>query len=374
MSPQYSAMNLLRTLVFGGASLLLGLAVISWLDDPNGESIPATLQAQTTAVSVGQNCQLLEIFVRPGDQVTPNQPLLRLGDDRLETQRASKERELDELKSELSRAEAAAAVELAWRRREIEKDIFDTQQQASSYKQEQLHHQVAQIAWEEHLRNASRWAGDSADDLQVLPLTFSESATDTGRLLAVLKEDAAAAAAEALGTKIGLCEQRLISLNKMAAELDQKVRISAGVEVAKTRLLRAEAELEAISSRLAALTVVSPGYGTVGNIQLQPGDRLNAGDVVLELLDEAQLSLTAQLPSALAGSVAQGQQLTVLFPGEQRRAGRIATLPPQTLSSPIAGPGDSHLALRIQPAGKLWPKLPIGTQVSVVVPRSAKVL
>jgi len=359
-------MNGLRLTLFGGAGLLLGMAVISWLDDPQGQVLPAILQAKTTVVTAGHECRLLEIYVEPGQQVTPNQPLVRLSDERLEAQRAQQARELTVLKAELQRAEAAADVELTWRRRELEGEIFETQQQASRLQQERLHHQVEQLAWEEHLQGF----GTASDRLAVRPITLTEGPPDAARLLAVLKEDAAATAAESLSNRLVLCDQRLSALKQVALELDQKVRISVGVDVAKTHVARAESELAALDARLAALTVVSPGYGTVGVLQPQPGDLLKPGDVVLELLDEAQLSLTAQVPSSVAGRLAQGQQLTVMFPGESPRSGRVTTLPPQTMTAHADETRDTRVACRILPAGKLWPKQPIGTRVMVCVPRS----
>lgn len=361
--------NGIRVVVFGSAGLLFGMAVVGWFEHQQAASVPAVLQAKTTAVTVGQPCRLMELFVAAGEKVSPGQPLIRLGDERLEAQRAAKARELVELRSELLRAEAAADVELSWRRREIEGEIYETQQQAAKLMQERLHHQVEQLAWEEHLQGLASWSGRVTDKIRILPLSLSDAPPDPGHLLAVLKEDAAATAAESLSTRLELCEKRLSALNQVSEELNSKVRVSAGVDVAKTRVTRAEEELALLDGRLLELTIASPGFGTVGVLQQQPGDLLQAGDVVLELLDEDQLSLTAMVPSSLVGQLNAGQNVELMFPGTLRRSGRVATLPPQTTGKTASDTEDTQLSLQIQPAGKLWPKLPMGTRVAVMLPK-----
>src|SRR5581483_9110428 len=114
-----------RVLVFCASAWLFGTAMSAWLSKPAENTIPATLQAKTTTVTVSHPARLAELFVTVGARVTPNTPLFRLSDERLASRIAAKRREIVELTAEVQRVEAAAEVDLAWRRRELQRDAFD---------------------------------------------------------------------------------------------------------------------------------------------------------------------------------------------------------------------------------------------------------
>ncbi len=360
---------LARLMIFGGGALCLGFAVTGWLDSRRGDSVSAVLAAKTTAVTAGRDCRLVETFVESGNAVTIGQPLLRFVDDRLDARMASKERERSEAVVELQRVEALAEVEISWRRRELQGEIYQTQLQVTQLQQQRLSRQVEQIAWQEHLQELVDWTGDAASELLVQPVTMSRSRPDAHRLQALLKEDAAASALETLDKQLELSEARLKELAQLTTELDQKVRVSVGVDVARARRDRVDAELSALEQQRAALTIWSTGHGTVGLWHKQPGDRVAAGDVVVELLDEAQLSLVAQVSSDAVGRIAPGQKLTLVFPGKACRDGIVGAIPPQA-SAAGSATVDAQLPLQIRPSGKLWPKLPIGSRVQVLLPQS----
>lgn len=363
------SLHLARLAVCGGAALCLGVAVTGWLDGRRGESVSAVLAAKTTAVTAGRDCRLAEVFAESGAAVAAGQPLLRFVDERLDGRMASKGRERSEAAVELQRVEALAEVEIAWRRRELQGEIYQTQLQVTQLQQQRLSRQVEQIAWQEHLQEWVDWAGDGPSELLIQPVTLSRSQPDAQRLQALLKEDAAASALETLDKQLELSEARLKELSQLTTELDQKVRVSVGVDVARARRDRVDAELAALEEQRAALTICSTGHGTVGLWHKQPGDRVAAGEVVVELLDEAQLSLVAQVSSDVVGRIAAGQKLMLVFPGKDRRDGVVGAIPPQA-SAVGSATEDAQLPLQIRPSGKLWPKLPIGSRVQVLLPQS----
>ena len=356
-----------RLFVFGGGAWLLGLALSHWLGHPAANAVPGTLQSKTISVVSARSAQLSELFVKPGQKVEPEAPLFRLADDRLASRIAAKRREIVELKAELQRVEAAADVDWEWRRRELQNEAFETQLKAAEYLQARVHHQVEQIAWKEQLTGLDWWLGDIDSDGAVQPIAFAVEAPNPARLQALLKADEAAGSLESNAAQLSLCERKLTELVELEAKLADKVRISTGVDVAKARLQRAEDELKALDDQDQALTIRSPGYGTVGSLTAQPGDLLDSGYCVIELLDDDQRYLLASVPSATIERFHIGAKVTVRFPSEQQFEGTIAEVPPQAQLADAEQ--DATIPVRIVPSGKLWPKLPIGSRVSVEVPR-----
>lgn len=362
-------MQVARIIALGAAAVCLGVYAGERLQSPNRDRIPATLHAATSEIVAGRDCVLAEVFVETGATVTPDTPLLRFLDPRLEGAIAAKERELSEATAELQQREASAAVELSWRRRELLRETYETQQEIARLEHEHLSRKVEQIAWKEHLSETEVWTGGDASEIRLQPITMSRLRPDATRLQALLKEDAAAAAAEALQKQLSRAQQRLEELARLADGLESVVRVSSGVEVAAARKSRCEAELTALQEQQAALTIRSSSYGTVGLWHRQPGSPVRTGDVVVELLDEAQLSLIAHVPSQQIGRLAEGQKIEVEFADRLVRYGTVAAIPPQ-VARPVDAPQDPSLPVKIQPTGRLWPKLPIGSRVYLKLPRA----
>ncbi len=360
-------LNLVRVLVFGGAALCLGVAVAETWGHRAAETLPAQLEVRRTAIVAGYDCQLAEVLARSGQRVEPGTPLLRFTDEKLDARLQAKRRELSAAIAEGERAAAAAEVELTWRRRELQREIYQTEQESTRLEQERLSRQVEQIAWNEHLQQVDHWLERATEEVSLRPVALPSAKPDTARLQALLKEDAAAAAAESLQKQLTRIDARLKELNGLDAALENKVRVAAGVEVAHQRQTQIEAELAALEAQQASLTIQSTTCGLVGVWARQPGDHLAAGELVVELLDDAQVSLAAALPSRSLGKIQSGQTVELLFPGDLRLKGVVGDLPPQVTTTSTSAE-DSSLSVRISPTGKLWPKLPVGTRVSVVVP------
>lgn len=362
-------MQVARILVLGAAAVCLGVCAGERLRSPNRDQIPATLHAATSEIVAGRDCVLAEVFVATGDLVAPETPLLRFSDPLLDAAIAAKDRELAEATVELQQREASAAVELSWRRRDLLRETYETQQELARLEHEHLSRKVEQIAWKEHLSESEVWTGGDSSEIRLQPITLSRPRPDASRLQALLKEDAAAAAAEALQKQVTRAMQRLEELARISDGLEPVVRVSAGVDVATARKSLCEAELATLHAQQAALMIRSSGYGTVGLWHRQPGSPVRTGDVVVELLDEAQLSLIAHVPSQQIGRLVEGQKIEVEFADRVVRHGTVTSIPPQVARS-VDAPLDPCLPVKIQPTGRLWPKLPIGSRVHLKLPRA----
>ena len=78
----------------------------------------------------------------------------------------------------------------------------------------------------------------------------------------------------------------------------------------------------------------------------------------------AALYVVAQIPSGPASQLRHGVKVTLIFPSNDRRLGIITEIPPQTTT----GGRESVVSVKIEPAGKLWPKLAIGSNAKVLLP------
>ena len=351
--------------------LLIGLAIsagsgtVCLLDQFAVQSFPASIEAHRTLMTISRAASVKEITAKVGQAISTGDPLFQLVDAQLEDRLASKRREIAEVEAELSRAKATAEVEIAWRRRGIQTEVFEIQLKVAALSQERLNKQVEQIAWKERL---------SAPEPTIVPtlangsqpfrsVTFDLQIPDDRRLQTMLREDAAAAAAEALETQIALCEQRLKDLATFEKSLEAKIVASSGVEVFEARLNGEKQVLAAIEAQLKELTTSSPSHGTVADVKFQAGDRVPGGSTIMEILDEQQTHVVAQIPSDKASTVHPGTKVTLVFPMNERRTGVVASLPPQTVSA--VGKTEAMLPVKIEQTGKLWPKLAIGSRVSV---------
>jgi len=363
--------SLRRLMILGAASLAAGIGVAKWLDERGSISYGGSLQSLTTSIAAERTARVHEMLIIPGQRVCPGDKLLQLTDDRLAAQIIDKQRELVELDANLKRAQAQAEVEIEWRRRELNSEIFQTQMKVSTVTQERTSRQVEQLAWQDQLKSlqSERVGPDLADAvLPVRSVIVDSPFSDERRLQAILKEDAAAAAAEALSAQLVLCEQQLDRLRKVDKDLPEKVRISAGVDVAETRVKRTRDELASLETQREALTVVSPAHGIIGTIHHRPGDLVNAGDPIVELLDDERRHLIAYIPSSAATALRPGTRVDLVFPGRQDRIGLVAVIPPHAIPADHGSPvADSQVEVKIEPAGKLWPKLPVGSRVQVQV-------
>ena len=280
---------------------------------------------------------------------------------------ADQQRELVELDADLKRVQAMADVELEWRKRELNGEIFQTQLKITTVAQERTSKQVEQLAWQDYLKNLQ---GTSESTEAILPVrsVALDSFPDERRLQAILKEDAAAVAAEALTAQMELCEQQLERLRKLDSELPDKVKVSVGVNLVETRIARAREELAALEKQREALSLISPAHGIVGTIHHRAGDVVRGGDPLVELLDDERRHLIAYIPSAAATKLHPGTRVELMFPGNQRRIGLVSAIPPHAIPADQRAPSaDSQVEVKVEPAGKLWPKLPVGSRVQVQV-------
>lgn len=357
----------LRTGLLIALSLMAGCGT-AWLLKWSGEqAYSGSLQSRTTSVTTNCHARIREVNVKTGQAVVPGDVLFQLVDVQLEDRLIAKRREIAELEAEVSRSRIVAEVDIAWRRRELQAETFETQLKEAALVQEKLNKQVEQLAWKEYLagNDTNISAAFTEMDHPFRSISNGLQAPDDRRLQAMLREDAAAAAAEALTTQIALCEQRLKNLASLEKDLETKIRSASGVAVNEARLNGARTELAALESQLQELTITSPTYGVVGEVKHQPGERVAQGVALVDILDDVPPHVVAQLPAGTASKLRHGVKVALAFPENGQRIGIVSAIPPKTTLA--NGTTDAFVPVKIEPAGKLWPRLAIGSNVKVML-------
>lgn len=355
-----------RLVLMAGMAVLLGVGVVGILEQGMEQPIPATLLTEGARIVAGRQGRVAEVLVQPGASVKPGDVLIRLADERLMLRISAKEREVRELSAEKDRIQAAAEMELEWRRRDLNAEIFQTELKAASCLEQKLTREVEQIAWKERLSAGAFLEATPADLIR--PLTLN----DDSRFDALLKEDAAAAAVETLETQHRLCERRLEELRALEKSLVDRVRLSAGVSLAETRLADARRELGLLEEQAKGLDICSACYGQVGTTVPDVGDPVQPGQILVELLDQDQPYLLARVPSRLLSRFSAGTELTVVFSGEGIRRGEVRSIPLQAVPGSAVHLSDAYIDVQIVPKGRLWPRLPIGSRANVEMRHDAE--
>jgi len=188
----------------------------------------------------------------------------------------------------------------------------------------------------------------------------------------LLRQESFRSAADVYSTQIRLCDQRLDQLRQLKAGLPQRIRRAKGVDVIETRLTAARQMLKQLESRQPLISLRASGYGTVGVYRKQRGEKVAAGGTIVELLNERQRYLIVQVPSREMTHFAPGTVVSLRFAGGEQRGGIVLSVPPQTLErnsrqDTSDRSGDVPIPVRVDPSGRLWPSVPIGSIVTVTL-------
>ena len=353
-----------RTILLLSSALCGGLGLVFWLDSSDSGTLTGFLQVESVCVSVPHDTVVGQIHVRPGEAVEIGQPLIALADDGLEPRHTAKQLEVEKLNAELAQVQAKADVELAWRTKEVDKDLFETQSKLASHLKDRFRWQIAREAWTDYLvgDNALTSVGSTESVFQSL-LESRTAMTHETWIQAVLQQETASNAAEVHGAQMEMCEQRLEKLDALKSQLPEKIRRAAGIDVVQARLAIANRELARLEELKQSLTLHAPAYGTVGVFRKRAGDRVSASEPIVRLLDSDRPYLFIQVPSRLLPRFVAGAEIDLEFPDGESRIGRVSESSLCDHLSDDAGRGNGTNAVRIDPAGKLWPIVPVGSAV-----------
>jgi predicted flap endonuclease-1-like 5' DNA nuclease/multidrug resistance efflux pump len=385
-------MGILRTVSLLACALLAGFLLVYLLGDRRNEPLSGVLSADITTLKVPADSRMTAVQVRAGQEVFSGQPLLTL--EKIEHLRIieDQERIVRDIEQELQKAEALASIDLEWRTRDLERELTSV---AARLEDHQLSVRPGRQP-DELRRTAERSAISpiasqrllATDRIVVRPggMLFFGASGQSGGLAAAggsssalvptpgltrtaeLPRDGvmldAALAAEPDPELSALTQERdrLIALR---SALPKTIREALGIPAIKERQGAAVTQLETMKSVSREVHVTAPVYGVVGQVRFQPGDKMESGEVLVRILHTDRRYVIVNLPTRRVHEMKTGDQVELVFPGNQLFRGQVAEVP--VLAETRSQTGETLAVVRITPVGRLWPAdVPVGSQVDVI--------
>ena len=385
--------SFIRTVSLLVCALFLGCLVVYWIGLRQDQPLPGVLSADITSLRVPTESRLLSIHVTPGDEVFSNEKLLTIEKTEhlaiIENQR----RRVELLRQQLQQSEAQASLDLEWRTRELDEELAEVRIRANLIqevkRQDAEPLRAASLLPSSSIRTANSLfqpVSQSRTTLQqatsgpeklnsILFFSGSSDATTVGSSSEVLQVPEYRLRPRAISSTDGgtrasfinvesrTVEARLRQLEDLRERLPEQVRRAAGVE--SLRLQHDEesrklADMDALSREVA---VLSPAYGTIGQIRYREGDTMSSGEIMLKILHSDRRYIQVYVPTRQIADVHPGSIAEVTFPGDQKYLGSVTNVP--LLVDSQSTDGDVLASVRVEPIDKLWPSLPVGSHVDV---------
>lgn len=153
-------------------------------------------------------------------------------------------------------------------------------------------------------------------------------------------------------------------LEAVKTSLPTTVGEALGMTALKTHLEDQSATLEKMKSVSRDVVVESPVYGVVGQVRFRKGDDLPAGEIMLRILHTDRRYIVVHLPTRRVHEMEPGHEVELLFPGNEAYRGQVVDK--AMVADSTAENGETLAAVRIEPVGRVWPTVPVGSQVDVI--------
>lgn len=351
-----------RILIFLAMALISGFALAAWIDRPSGPECQGTLLARVTTIRCHQDWRIVSIDIAEGDNVGLGDRLFTYADRRLEQRLANQRDRVASLKGELERLTKQVELELAWRTKDLESEICAIQLKSADYLKEKYDFELQKSMLADLLSENQFVLADSNSRL-FESMVIRNKLPKTDRLSTVMHLEVASNAAEVSAAQVELCDQRELGLRRLKENLPDHLRKTMGVESAESELAALQLELEELSRSTEMQVLTSPVVGKIGALRSRPEEPVAPGSTILEIVDEVERSIAVDVPSQHLSRFGVGSELRILFPGKVTRTGRVTRI--ATLAEPANGNRDSTVRVTVEPSGKLWPTIPVGSRLPV---------
>ena len=404
MAPHLPA-SLVRTLSLLACALLVGFLLVFWLNLRTNAPMKGVLSADITSLRVPAESKLLASHVQPGLEVFSGDRLLTLEKTEHVAMINVQERRVIDLQRQLEQAEAQAALDLAWRTRELDRELSDVRTRAhliqevkrtspepvrsaslersTSLQQPILSHPsrsnrgftqtVSQSRFYPKPKRPARpngfvFIGASGESTVEVPRPAPIPPAATAQLPVQPQSVKLASEPNSEGmltVEARSVEARLQQLEALRLVLPEQVRRAAGVESIRVQHDEANEKLKEMKTVSREIAVLCPAYGKVGQVRYKAGDTMSAGEVMLKILHSDRRYVLLTVPTRRVTEIQPGTVVDLVFPGDQYYHGKVSNLP-MLAETAIPG-GQSLVTVRVEPTGRLWPEIPIGSQVDVLV-------
>lgn len=386
--------SVFRTITLLVCALLIGFFAVYLMGNRHNQPLTGILSADITTIRVPAASRLTSVQIKAGEEVFSGQPLLTL--EKLEHLSfiETQARLVRDLERELKRVEAQAAIELESRTRDLDRELSNVRQKIAmveldgttasrvpegSSNRPNTGVPVRSVSSSNNGKPKSSprgraggivffsgASGQSSPIPEPADFTNSPEPVRTAELprSTVVSDSVVTSTTQATLDTLRSEQARLESVR---AALPEMVNEAVGASTMQAHYADAVKQLEAMQNVSREVNVTSPVYGTVGQVRYREGDDMQAGEVMLRILHTDRRYITAYLPTRRVHEMQVGQQVELRFPGDEEFTGQVVDVP--MLADLTGNSGDTLTAVRIEQVGRLWPNVPVGSQIDVISSR-----
>jgi len=384
----------LRTTSLLIVALLIGFFTVYSLGRHRNQSLTGILSADITTIRVPAASRLTSVQIKAGEEVFSGQPLLTL--EKLEHLAIieSQEHLVRDLEREVKRVEAQAAIELEWRTRDLNRELSNVRQRVAL---RELDGRTASRIPDGIPNRAQNGvpvrsvSSSNAGQLDATPrrraggtIFFSgasgqsSAALEPARVpdvpeplrMAQIQHNCLVSDSEAISAadpELQTLRAEQSRLEAVRNTLPATVKEAVGATTIQAQYAEATKQLESMKTVSREVNVKSPVYGTVGQVHYREGDDMQAGEVMLRILHTDRRYIVANLPTRRVHEMRPGQEVELQFPGNEEFRGQVVDIP--MVADQTGQNGDTLAAIRIEQVGRLWPNVPVGSQIDVISSR-----
>ncbi len=359
--------SLFRTLSMTTAALVLSVVLTGSVARQGGVKFTGVLKAEVAKLAAPADGIVEWMDVKPGQIVLPGTELFIIRDTNLEQRIRKAELTLDGFRIDLAAAAARAELELHQRTATLDTEAFDTELTLTTLLQQRFQHDFESTALGDYLDLFDALASTEIPPINLKLLAMPDRTQDYDRLRAMIERSEVENSLEALQTRIDLCEARLEGLRGTINGLPTRIEAAHRIPVIQASIDSTTSELEELKSLEAERAVNSPIYGMAGVLRVQELEAVSKGDLLVEIFDRDREFVTVNLPMSVVANLAANQEVTLHFPNDEERHGKIDSIPPQLLSQQNGANTEATYPVKVLSTGKPWPTLPIGSALEVSI-------
>jgi multidrug efflux pump subunit AcrA (membrane-fusion protein) len=359
--------SLLRALSMTTAALVLSVVVTGMVAQRDESRFTGVLNAEVSRLSAPADGIVEWMDVKPGQIVLPGTELFIIRDTQLEERIRKARLTLDGFRIDLAAAAARAELEIQQRTTTLDSEAFDTELTLTGLLQQQFQHDFESTALGDYIDLFDSLASTEIPPVNLKLLAMPDKSQDFDRLRAMIERSEVENSLEALQTRIDLCEARLKELRDAIDALPTRVEAAHRIPVIQASIDSTTAQLQELQSLEAERTVNSPIYGMAGVLRVQELEAVSEGDLLVEIFDRDREFVSVSLPMSLVATLEAGQEVTLHFPNDEERHGRIDSIPPQLMAEQSGPASEATFPVKVLSVGKPWPTLPIGSALEVSI-------